>query len=213
MSNEGKAGCGCLIVLLVVFMVAAGLIIHPFTLKLMAKQLRYEDKIFPADGLIVLRFPEDKNGDLYIDAFREYQTGNTKIILVEDDKVFGMSIHDLILKMAKARGIKESAVTKLETDTEEKVRIDKIRATIKRAALGKVIILVPEYAARRFHILFGSSGEEGKAEYMIKPVSVPYFKKDKWWKDATSRSILAKEYCSIGQYYLEKFKFGNAEKP
>jgi hypothetical protein len=212
MNNRGKAGCGCLIVLLVVFMVAVGLIIHPFTLRVIAKQLRYEDKIFPSDALIVPRFQEDKNGDLYIDAFREYQAGNGKIILIEDDKVFGMSIYDLIVRMAKARGIKETAVVRMETDTEEKARIGKIRQAINKAGFKKVTILVPEYASRRFHILFESSGEDGKAVYMIRAVAMPYFKRDIWWKDAVSRGILAKEFCNIGSYYLEKLKFGGNEK-
>ena len=83
MKNEGKAGCGCLIFILVISMVAVGILMHPFTLRLLGGQLRYEDKTVPSDAIFVPNFPEDRNGELYQEAFREYQAGNgrTRILV------------------------------------------------------------------------------------------------------------------------------------
>ncbi len=83
----------CLFLLFVWFLWA--LLCIPFTLKLIAKQMRHEDKIVPADIIFVPRFAEDKNGELYTDAFREYWAGNGKSIYVEEDKIFGISIEDV----------------------------------------------------------------------------------------------------------------------
>jgi hypothetical protein len=40
---------------------------------------------------------------------------------------------------------------------------------------------------------------------MIKPVETTYFKKDKWWKDSTSRLALFKEIYEGGGYYWSTF--------
>ena len=46
-SEKGKAGCGCLLFVLVVCMVVAGALVHPFSLKIMAGRLHYEDRMVP----------------------------------------------------------------------------------------------------------------------------------------------------------------------
>jgi len=118
MNNKGRVGCGCLIFILVVCMVGAGIFMHPFTLKFIANQFRYEDKIFQSDVIFVPRFSEDKNGESYIEAFREFRAGNGKAIWVEDDKLLGMNISEMVLKMAKERGIKDGVIKKIEIDGE-----------------------------------------------------------------------------------------------
>jgi hypothetical protein len=47
---------------------------------------------------------------------------------------------------------------------------------------------------------------------MIKPVEVTYFKKDKWWKDGTSRIVFGKEIYELGSYYFSGFKGGEKKK-
>ena len=208
MSKQGKAGCGCLVIILVFFMVIIGVLVHPLTLKLIGNQFKYEDKIFPSDAIFVPRFVEDRNGELYIEAFREYWAGNGKTILIEEDKVFGTSIVDLVLKMAKTRGVKEAVVKKVEVEGEGKIKIDKIKEKLTSMGFKKVIILVPEYASKRFHLFCGASKDEGKVLCLIKAVNVTYFKRDKWWKDSVSRGMLIKELFLTGSYYLERFKYG-----
>ncbi|MBA4416705.1 MAG: hypothetical protein C0392_02165 [Syntrophus sp. (in: bacteria)] len=212
MNSSGKTGCGCLIFILVCCLVAAGLLAHPISLKFLGNQFRYEDKVFPSEAIFIPRFHEDRNGELYIDAFREYWAGNGKTIYAEDDKMFGASILEPIQKMAKARNIKEEAVKKIETGG------DGITATLnvkkQFAAMGyrKVIILVPEYASRRFHLLYEGSGDGGKTIYLIKPVNVSYFKKDRWWKDGPSRLLLLKELYSMGSNAADRFKHGEKKE-
>ena len=103
MSNKGIAGCGCLIVVLIIIMVLTGALIHPISLRFIGNQFRYEDKIFTSDVIFVPRFPEDRNGELYVEAFRDYSAGNGKLIFMEDDTILGTSIVELVNKMAKAR--------------------------------------------------------------------------------------------------------------
>jgi len=120
MNNKGKTGCGCLVGILIIIMIAAGLGFHPVSLKFFAKVFRYEDMIVTADAIFVPRFPEDRNGELYSDAFREYFAGNGRTIYVENEKIPGKNIGNNILdQMASARGVKESVVKTIypgETD-------------------------------------------------------------------------------------------------
>jgi hypothetical protein len=205
MGNKGKSGCGCLLVILVVCMVFVGALMHPFTLKLIAKQMRHEDKIVPADIILVPRFVEDKNGELYMDAFREYLAGNGKAIYVEEDKIFGVSIESLITKLATTKGIKENVVKVIDVEGDGIAKLNKINEEFQTMGSKNVIVLAPEYASKRFRLLYDSLQGVGKIIYMIKPVGVTYFKKDKWWKDSTSRWALFKEIYERGAYYWSTF--------
>jgi hypothetical protein len=206
MKSDGKAGCGCLLFVLICFLVAIGLSVHPISLRLIAGQFRHEDKIFPSDAIFVPRFDEDKNGDLYVDAFREYWAGNGKIIYVEEEKMLGMSILEPIQRMARQRGIKDEAVKKIDVEGDDVEKTLKIRKTFAAMGLNKVIILVPEYASRRFHILFGDSATRAKTIYLIKPVNLPSFKKDRWWRDGQSRFALLKELSSTVSLAVDRFR-------
>jgi hypothetical protein len=206
MGNNGKSGCGCLLFILVVCMVLVGAFMHPFTLKLIAKQMRYEDKIVRADIVFVPRFVEDHEGELYVGAFHEYRTGNCRMIYIEEDKTFGVSIGVLIAKMAAIRGIKESIVKTIDAEGEGASKVNKISEQIQAMGYKKVIVLVPEYASKRFRLLYDSIQKEGGTLYMIKPVEMTYFVNDKWWKDRTSRFILLKEIYERGTNYFSSFK-------
>jgi hypothetical protein len=59
--------------------------------------------------------------------------------------------------------------------------------------------------------MYDSSKTNGRTLYLIKPVPVSFFKRDKWWKDSDSRSILADEIFAISSYYLQRFKYGEKE--
>jgi len=211
MGQHGKVGCGCLIFILIVCMVIAGIFIHPLTLKMVGKQFRYEDKVVQADIIFVPRFIEDRNGELYTESFRDYWAGNGKAIFVEEDKIFGVSLTELIQKMAKGRGIKESVIKGLEAEGGEVLRAAKIKEKFAGMGYKKIIIIVPEYASRRFHLLYNSSQGDAKVVYMIKPVTVTYFTMDRWWKESTSRFIVMKEFYNMGFYYLARFKYGESK--
>lgn len=92
MNRNGKAGWGCLIFLLICVLVAVGLSVHPISLRFIGNQFRHEDRVSPSDALYIPRFEEDRNGELYVDAFREYWAGSGRVIYMEDDKLFGVSI-------------------------------------------------------------------------------------------------------------------------
>jgi hypothetical protein len=211
MGQHGKVGCGCLIFILIVCMVIAGIFIHPLTLKMVGKQFRYEDKVVQADIIFVPRFIEDRNGELYTESFRDYWAGNGKAIFVEEDKIFSVSLTELIQKMVKGRGIKESVIKGLEAEGGEVLRAAKIKEKFAGMGYKKIIIIVPEYASRRFHLLYNSSQGDAKVVYMIKPVTVTYFTMDRWWKESTSRFIVMKEFYNMGFYYLARFKYGESK--
>ncbi len=212
MNNRGRAGCGCLLILLVIFMVFIGISIHPFTLRIIGKQFRYEDKVFKSDVIFVPRFNEDKNGEIYIDAFREYWAGNGNIISIEEDSIMGISMHEIVTRMAKARGIKAEAIIRLDTKGDAGEKSERIKDAFIKSGAKKVIIMVPEYASRRFHLLYGSSRDKAGIVFIIKPVSVSYFKMDRWWRDSGSRVILFREVCSLCSYYFKRFKYGDNKK-
>lgn len=212
MNRRGLAGCGCLVIILVILMVLTGALVHPITLKFIGNQFRYEDKIFTSDAIFVPRFQEDNDGELYIEAFREYSAGNGKAIFVEDYTILGTSIVELVHKMAKARNVKDESIRKIAIHGEGLLKAQKTKDLLEKQGLRKVIILVPEYASRRFHLMYESSKTDGKTLYLIKPVLIPSFKRDQWWKERDSRAALTSEIFAIGSYYLQRFKYGEKEK-
>jgi hypothetical protein len=211
MKQDGKVGCGCLIFILICVLVGAGLTAHPISLKLLGSQFRHEDKIFPSDVIFVPRFEEDRAGEAYVDSFREFWAGNGRVIYVEDDKVLGESILDPLHKMARARGIKETFLKRLETGGEGIAKVRNVKKQFASMGIKKVIIVVPEYASRRFHLLYGSSGDDSKTLYLVKPVSVSYFKRDGWWKNGPSRLLLLNELFSTGSLVVDKFTRGEGK--
>lgn len=211
MGIGGKVGCGCLIGILVVIMVLAGVSLHPVSLRFLGKSFRYEDKIVPADAIFVPRFGEDHNGELYVEAFREYFSGNGKVLYIENDKVLGTDMHDLVSRLAKSRGIKDNVTKPLYTEDMGDRKTAFFKQKLKEAGLRKVIVVVPEYASRRYHNMYDPTRDGGAVLYMIKPVKVGYFRADRWWRDELSRSLMAREfYASLLYYYslLRKEKTG-----
>ncbi|MHB8108545.1 MAG: SGNH/GDSL hydrolase family protein [Syntrophorhabdaceae bacterium] len=199
--NKGRAGCGCLLTTLIIIMIIAGLGFHPVTLKYTAKYFRYEDKIFPADALFVPVFPEDNTGEVYADAFREYFSGNTRMIYVETDRILGNDTGNMVLRMAKERGVKESAIKLIPAGNNAPVTTDTIKKTLKNAGARKIIILVPDYASRRYHAMYPSDNDPSGIVFMIKSLRVSYFRSDKWWRDELSRALLARESYNLLVYY------------
>lgn len=204
MGNKGKAGCGCLIGILIIIMVLAGALMHPMSLKFIAKQFTYADKIVKADAVFVPRFAEDRGGSLYAEAFREYFAGNAKLIYIEDDDILGMKVSELVSKMAKARGVRENIIRAIDPGIETSQKGNILKEKLKITGNTKVIVLVPEYASRRYRDIFNYPRDE--TIYMIKPVQVPYFQKAKWWHDPSSRSLVAREFSTIVTYYYETLR-------
>ncbi len=132
-AGKGKAGCGCLIFALVACMVLAGALVHPFSLRIMAGRFRHEDKVVPCDAIFVPRIPEDKNGEVYTEAFREYWAGDGKAIWVEDDRLFGLGMKDIVGRMARERGIKEDAVHALSVEGDDAAKARAVRAALQEA--------------------------------------------------------------------------------
>ncbi len=207
-AKRGRAGCGCLLFVVVVCMVLAAAVVHPLSLRVLTGFLVYQDKIVPSDALVVPRFLEDKNGELYQEAFREYWAGNGKAVYVQDDTVLGMSVRDIVARMAKARGIKEDIVKAVDASMDDKASIPALKEKLARAGVKRAILIVPEYASERFHLLYGSGGTNDKILFLVKPVSVSYFKREKWWANEFSRSSLQRELYGIGSFYFSRFKYG-----
>ncbi len=205
-AGKGRAGCGCLVFGLIACMVLAGALVHPFSLKVMGSRFRHEDKIVPCDAIFVPRVPEDKNGEVYIDAFREYWAGNGKAIWVEDDRLFGISMKDIVGRMAKERGIKEGAVHALQVEGDDAAKARAVRAALARQGIKKVVLVVPGYASKRYQLLYSPAKANDPMLVLIRPVSVSYFKADKWWSDDLSRTLMGREFYRVGLLYAGRFR-------
>ncbi len=205
-AGKGRAGCGCLIFVLIACMILAGVLAHPFSLRIMAGRFRHEDKVVPCDAIFVPRIPEDKNGEVYIDAFREYWAGNGKAIWVEDDRLFGFSMKDIVGRMAKERGIKEGAVHAVAVEGDDAAKAQAARAALLKQGIKKIVLVVPGYASKRYQLLYGSAKGDDPMLVLVEPVSVSYFKADKWWSDDLSRTLMAREFYRTGLFYIKRFK-------
>ncbi len=202
-AKNGRAGCGCLIFVVVLCMILAGLLVHPFSLRIMAGRFRHEDRVVPCDAIFVPRFPEDKNGEIYAEAFREYWAGDGKAIWVEDDRVLGLSLKDLVARMAKERGIKEADIHGLTLVGDDAAKAREARAALAGKGIKKVVLIAPGYASKRCQLLYGA---DNSMLVLVKPVSVSYFKSDKWWSDGPSRRLMEREFYQVGLYYAKLFK-------
>lgn len=210
MNDKGKAGCGCLVGILIIIMIVVGLGFHPLSLKSFARYLRYEEPVVTADAIFVPRFGEDKNGELYSDAFREYFAGNGRAIYVENHKMVGKDVGSILSEMARARGVKENVVRMVPSGETHEERAPVAKEKLKAAGLKKVIVIVPEYASRPYHMMY--SRNTGGVVYMIKPLKVSYFRGDSWWRDDLSRALMAREvYHVLEQYYDILLKKGTAK--
>ncbi len=212
MNHRGIAGCGCLIVVLIIIMIFTGALMHPITLRIIGNQFHYEDRIFTSDAILVPRFPEDRNGRGTLwSLFGITLPAMGRFILVGDDIISRTNIVELVNKMAKTRNVKDEGIRKIVTSGEGLIKAQRIKEQIERQGLRKVIIIVPGYASRRFHLMYNSSKADASTVYLIRPVEVTFFKRDKWWKDSDSRSVLANEIFAISSYYLQRFKYGEKE--
>lgn len=207
-SEKGRAGCGCLLFVLVVCMVLAGALMHPLSLRVISGRFIYADKVVPCDAVFVPRFSEDENGEVYTEAFREYWAGNGKAIWIENDHVFGLTMKDIVTKMAKTRGIKDDVIRSLDVEGDGTAKPEKVREMLARHGLRKVLIVVPKYASRRFHRLYDSEEtRQGKTVlFLVKPVDVSYFRADKWWKNELSRGLMEHEIYEFARYYVGGFR-------
>ncbi len=206
MNSKGKTGCGCLVGILVIIMIVVGLGFHPISLRSFTKLLRYEDTIVTADAIFVPRFPEDKEGELFSDAFRQYFAGNGKTVYVEGGKVLGKDIGDIVRNMATTRGVKENVVRTIRPGDTRDTRWVPIKESFKASRLKKIIVIVPEYASRRYHAIYGSSRDSAGVIYIIKPLKVSYFPSDRWWQDDLSRALVAHEFYDLLMYYYGTLK-------
>lgn len=205
--KEGKIGCGCLFFLLLLFLVALGIFFHPVTLRFLSKQLVYKDRIYFSEVGFIPRFSEDEEGELYSAAFEELRKGNVKEVWVEDHEILETSLSEILKRMAKKKGFKEDLVKGIKIEGKDFEKSKALVELLKKAGIKKAIIMVPEYASRRYRILFGNS--QGKEPlFLISPVSVKYFNHDRWWKEGKSRKIVLDEYASLISIYLGKFKYG-----
>jgi hypothetical protein len=193
-------------------MVFAAALIHPFSLRLIASHFRYEDKILPCDALFVPRFPEDRDGEVYDEAFREYWAGNGRSIWIEDDHLFSFTLKDIVSKMAKERGIKDNIVNALRLEGDDVRKAATVTQTLYKQGFKKVVLVVPEYASRRFHTLYTSvAGQSGDfVLFLVKPVDVTYFEAKRWWRNDVSRGVMLRELVRFGIFQLSRFKHGDS---
>lgn len=204
MKEEGKIGCGCLTTIFI-FVLLFVFFLHPFTLRFLGSRFEFSDKIEKAEAIFVPFFSEDRKGELYNYALREYVEGERKILYIEDDILLNTTICKLFLQLARERGVQKIKVECVKTEGDLEKRMEAVKKYFNHKGIKKVIVLSPSYASLRLHLLLKKSNG---TEFLIKPCSVDYFKKDKWWKDSLSRSLLLKEFSAISSYYLEKFKYG-----
>jgi hypothetical protein len=189
-------------------MVLTAALMHPVSLRLIAGRFRYADRVVPCDAIFVPRFEEDKNGEIYMEAFREFWAGNGKVVWIENDRVFGFTMKEIVETMAKSRGIKENAIKALDVEGDGAAEPAKVKEMLARHGVRKVLIVVPAYASRRFHVLYGAENAETGKEglFLVKPVDVPYFKADKWWKSDVSRALMEHEVYELGLHYMHHFR-------
>lgn len=209
--EEGKVGCGCLFFLFLLFLVVFGILFHPKTLRFIGGQLIYRDKILFSDVLYVPRFSEDSDGELYLAAFEELKKGNGRWIWVEDYELLQTSVVNILRRLAKERGVKEDLIKGIRLNGKESEKWKKLIELCKKERIRRVVVFVPEYSSRRYHIML-TGRSNGEVVFLINPVKLAFFNQERWWKESKSREAILKEYVEIISLYSEKFKYGRQKE-
>jgi len=74
-----------------------------------------------------------------------------------------------------------------------------------KQGIKKIVLVVPGYASKRYQLLYGPAKADDSMLVLVKPVSVSYFKADKWWSDDLSRTLMGREFYRMGQFYIRRF--------
>jgi hypothetical protein len=124
---------------------------------------------------------------------------------VEDDRLFGFGMKDMVGRMAKERGIKEGAVHALAVEGNDAAKAQRARAELLKQGIKKIVLVVPGYASKRYQLLYTPAKGEDSMLVLVKPVSVSYFKADKWWSDDLSRTLMGREFYRTGLFCIKRF--------
>lgn len=192
----GRAGCGCLIFALIVLMIFVGILMHPASLRFLARLLIYSDRTQFSDVTFVPKTEEDHGGEIYLYAFEELRNGNSKSLLVEEFSFIDVKISELLVKVAKERGLKNGPISGIKLEGDLKSKAKALKDFCKKRGIKKVTVLVPDYSSRKYAIIFRDL-QSNEINFLIKPVSISIFNRERWWKDASSRILFFREISEI----------------
>ena len=152
--------------------------------------------------------PEDRNGEVYSEAFREYWAGNGKVVWIENDHIFGLTMKEIVEKMAKARGIKENMIRALDVEGDGEAKPREVREMLARHGLKKVLMIVPGICLPKVSpsLRLGRDRTGEGTLFLVKPANVSYFKPDKWWKSGISRDLMEHEIYGLVLSYVGGFR-------
>ena len=94
----------------------------------------------------------------------------------------------------------------LTVEGDDAAKAQAARAALLKQGIKKIVLVVPGYASKRYQLLYGSAKADDSMLVLVKPVSVSYFKADKWWSDDLSRTLMGREFYRTGLFYIKRFK-------
>ena len=204
--NKGRAGCGCLLFAARRLHGRRGCAHPSFLVQgLAAASATRTDRAVRRRFRAAVR-RKTRTGRSTREAFREYWAGNGKAIWVENDRVLGLTMKEIVARMAKARGIKEGAIKAWTSrKATRRSRLPRRSRRSQNRGSRRWSSWCP-ITPRRDSTCSTSRGRKGEGPllFLVKPVEVSYFKTDKWWKDDLSRALMGQN-LRVGLLYGNRF--------
>jgi len=180
--------------------------LHPYLLEGMARYLVVQDKIEPADLIIVLGGGD--NGERVAHAVKLYQKGYAKKILMSGGPLAWRLTHtEWMKKQARALGVPVQAIL-LEDQSRSTIDNAEFTLTIVKKQNYKSVILVTSPThSRRAKRVFRKVYSKEKINLISHPVPLQdsKFRLPGWWTRHEDTQLVMWEYVSLVYYFLKGY--------
>ena len=190
------------LILLCIFAVIVFLA-HPFLLDKAGKLIYKQDKLRPADVIVILAGEDSERVEYGAYLFREEWSKKDRIIMAGGPLVWKYSWASLMKEHAEHIGIpgKDILIEDKSRSTEEDAKYTK--EIIRKHGYKSLILVTSPYHSRRAATIFQKvMGKDIKV--ISAPVEHSWFKFDDWWKRRRDRAIVLNE----GSKFLWLWLFG-----
>lgn len=188
------------ILLIVIVLLIALLISKTFILDRMVDYLIIQDKLEPADIIIVLS--GDSKGERVMEGIRLYKQGFApKMVMTGGPLAWNLTSAQWMKRQAIYFGIPANSIliedrscSTLENAKFSKILLDKLK--VKKV----IVVTAPTHTRRAYNVFKNVLGKNTRL--IIWPESFSEFKRNKWWTRHEDTQLVMWEYVSLVYYRL-----------
>lgn len=174
---------------------------HAFILEGLAGWLVVEDKLEPADIILVLS--GDADGERVAEAVRLYKRDYAKNILMSGGPLaWHLTSAAWMKNQALSLGVPASAILLEDQSRSTKENALFSLPIIKKQGITSIMLVTSPYHARRAKWVFQKIFAKSDIKVLIYPVQNSAFQISKWWTRHEDIQQVAREYISLIFYFF-----------